>query len=246
MIVDLEQQQVSLAEVQLSDFRSRNLIELVASHVVPGSALDVGCGGGGMVSTLLQRGHTARGIDASEAIISAAQAFLKSRGHDSSCITLTALSELVAAGQQFDNVISMDCLEHQADDRPLFHELVQSVRVGGRLLITVPAMPQLFSERDRIVGHYRRYTRKALLALAEAETLRVDELRYWNIVGAPPTFISGVLLKRPIDESFRYGSVSLPKRVLRSGLSAWFEHVENRMRPPFGMTLFMAATRLGG
>jgi hypothetical protein len=69
-------------------------------------------------------------------------------------------------------------------------------------------------------------------------------VRYWNALGVAPTFISNRVLKRLIDESFRYGKPTLSKRVLRAGLSAWFRFVENPSRPPLGLTLFMSATRL--
>ena len=130
------------------------------------------------------------------------------------------------------------------DDRGMFRNLVQLIRPGGRLLVTVPAVPFLFSERDRIVGHHRRYTPARLRELAKGQPLRIDELRYWNLLGVPPTFLAAHVTKRAVDESFRYGKATLPKRALRSALSLWFDNVENRINPPVGLTLFMAATRI--
>jgi SAM-dependent methyltransferase len=159
-------------------------------------------------------------------------------------VTKTAVQDVIARGDLVDNVISMDCLEHVPDDRGMFQSLVKLVRPGGRVLVTVPAGPWLFSERDRIVGHHRRYTKERLRELTVGQPLQVDELRYWNLLGVPPTFVAAHVTKRAIDESFRYGEPTLRKRLLRSGLSLWFEHVENRIRPPVGLTLFMATTRL--
>lgn len=244
-LADLEEQQTRLADVVLDDFRSRNLIQMVAQHAVPGTALDVGCGSGGMVSWMLDRGHDAKGIDSSDAIIAAAQAFLTKTGRDPARVSKRDLSSVLEAGERFDNIISMDCLEHQADDAPMFAQLVQALRPGGRLLITVPAVPALFSERDRIVGHYRRYTPDRLRSLVQAHPVRLDELRYWNLLGVAPTFVFGKLLGRAIDESFRYGDPTLGQRALRSGLSLWFSNVENQVKPPIGLTLFLCATRLG-
>jgi hypothetical protein len=138
----------------------------------------------------------------------------------------------------------MDCLEHQEDDRAMFAGLLDVLRPGGRLLVTVPAVPGLFSERDRIVGHYRRYTRERLLDLCRSQPLRVDDLRYWNLLGVPPTFLHARVLGRAINEDFRYGHPSLAARVLRRALSLWFSRVENSVRPPIGLTLVLVATRL--
>ncbi len=242
--MDLDQQQVALSEVQLSDFRAVNLRNLVADNAVPGSVLDVGCGGGGMVVWLLKRGMDARGIDGSDPIIAAARAFLERQGCDPQRVTKTSLQELVAAGHQVDNTISMDVLEHVEDDRAMFDGLVKVTRPGGRLLVTVPAMPLLYGPRDKAIGHYRRYTPERLRSLTEGQPLRVDGLRYWNVLGVAPTFVSNRVLRRSIDESFRYGTPTLSKRALRAGLSAWFRYVENPIRPPMGLTLFMSTTRL--
>jgi len=179
-------------------------------------------------------------------IIEAAHQFLRARGCDPGRVRKRAIEELVASGERFDTVISMDCLEHQADDGTMFRNLAELVRPGGRLLVTVPAMPLLFSERDRIVGHHRRYTRGRLRTLVQGAPLRVEELRYWNLLGVPPTFLAAHVTHRAIDESFRYGEPTRRNRALRAGLSLWFEHVENRIRPPIGLTLFMSATRLPG
>jgi SAM-dependent methyltransferase len=244
MFVTLEEQQISLAEVQLTDFRSKNLIALVCKHIVPGGVLDVGCGGGGLVVSLLKRGYDARGVDASETIIAAASAFLERHGFDPGRVSLTPVEDLVARGERVENVISMDCLEHQEDDAVLFDNLVRVTKPGGRLLITVPSVPGLFSERDKAVGHYRRYTPERLRELVRGRPLRLDDLRYWNLLGVPPAWLHAAVLRTQIDESFRYGDPSLPVRALRAGLSLWFEQVENRIRPPLGLTLFMAATRL--
>jgi SAM-dependent methyltransferase len=243
---DLEEQQTALAGVVDTDFRSRSLIALVSKRITGSTVIDVGCGSGGMVAWLAEHGHDAHGIDSSDRIIEAAHQFLRARGCDTGRVRKRAIEELVASGERFDTVISMDCLEHQADDSTMFRGLAELVRPGGRLLITVPAMPLLFSARDRIVGHHRRYTKGRLRMLAQGAPLRVDELRYWNLLGVPPTFLAAHVTKRAIDESFRYGEPTRRVRALRAGLSLWFEQVENRIRPPVGLTLFMSATRLPG
>lgn len=244
MQTELDRQQAALAGVADSDFRARSLNELLSRYLLPGATLDVGCGNGGMLAWLLEKGHDASGIDSSDPVIDAARNLLVTRGCDPSRVKNARIEDLAMAGVLVDNVLSMDCLEHQADDREMFSNLVRVLRPGGRLIVTVPAVPSLFAERDRLVGHYRRYTREQLLALCEREPLRLDDLRYWNLLGVPPTFLYARFGKRAIPEGFRYGSPTLAKRGLRIALSTWFRLVENRLRPPIGLTLILAATRL--
>ena len=243
-VASLEEQQARLSDVHTSDFRSANLWALIGAEVRPGTVLDVGCGAGGMVEWLLSRGHDARGIDSNPNTIGAAKAFLAGRAHDPERVSTRSLDELIIGNTQFDTVISMDCLEHIEDDRTAFRRLVQLVKPGGRLLITVPALPAVFGARDRAIGHYRRYTARTLAALAEGQPIRILRQRYWNLLGVAPTFFSQRVLDRAIDESFRYGEVTRSRRALRAALFQWFHHVENRIRPPLGLTAIMIAERI--
>lgn len=243
---DLETHEIALTEVQLRDFRAANLFRLVSARLVPGGrVLDVGCGASGLVASLLERGVDASGIDASASIIEAAAGFLRARGLDASRVSTEPLSALVAQGATFDSVVSMDCLEHVEDDAAMLRDLVRVLRPGGTLVVTVPALMALYGERDRLQGHFRRYDRPMLRALAAEAPLELLELRYWNLLGVAPTYVSHRLLHRTVDESFRYGAPSLPKRLLRQALFTWFEQVENRFRPPLGMTLLLVARRKG-
>ena len=243
-LTDLEQQQADLAEVQLDDFRSANLFKWVVDRIPAGSrVLDVGCGAGGLVAYLLEAGVDARGIDTSEATVRAARAFLSSRGLDPERISVGMTADLIAAGESVETVVCMDCLEHVEDDQALFDELVALTDGGGTLIVTVPALMSLYGERDERIGHYRRYERAELEALASGAPLDVHELRFWNVLGVVPTYISQKVLGRNVDESFRYGQPSLGKRVMRRVLHTWFRQVENRLTPPIGMSLLFVATR---
>ncbi|MEM7154974.1 MAG: methyltransferase domain-containing protein [Myxococcota bacterium] len=240
----LNDHEAALSAHQLSDFRSLNLFRMVAQHVVPGTVMDVGAGGGGMVAWLLRQGYDARGIDLSPSTAAAAARFLESLELPADRVQAMGLSELIERGETHDNVLSMDCIEHIEDDRTAFHQLVQLTRPGGRIIVTVPALMALYGARDETQGHYRRYERKMLEELAANEPIRIDTLRYWNLLGVAPTFINQRILGRAIDESFRYGKQGLVPRLLRRGLATWFSQVENRIVPPVGLTLLMTATRL--
>ncbi|HAA13351.1 MAG TPA: hypothetical protein DCE41_17335 [Cytophagales bacterium] len=55
-----------------------------------------------------------------------------------------------------------DVLEHIEDDEAFIAEVYRILQPGGRLYLTVPALPWLWSPFDESVGHYRRYLRKGL------------------------------------------------------------------------------------
>lgn len=75
-------------------------------------------------------------------------------------------------------VTLLDVLEHQEDDRGFLHELASKMAPGSHLLLTVPAMPSLWSEWDAALGHYRRYTKEILRASIAGLNFEVEEISY--------------------------------------------------------------------
>ena len=67
---------------------------------------------------------------------------------------------------QFDTVIYIDVLEHIEDDQGELAAAVALLRPGGRIIVLSPAHQALFTPFDAAIGHYRRYDRKMIRALA--------------------------------------------------------------------------------
>lgn len=104
----------------------------------------------------------------------------------------------------FDAVICINSLEHFADDRGVIRRLSSMLAVGGRLCIYVPARPELFSEWDRSVGHYRRYTKSSLGAIIANSNLTIRYMCYTDLLGGLGWYVSGRLGVTPAkqDASF--------------------------------------------
>ena len=74
----------------------------------------------------------------------------------------------------FDLLLLMDVLEHVDDDRSFLGTLVEeNLQPGARVLISVPAWQQLFSEHDVALKHFRRYHPRACADLIEASGLTI-------------------------------------------------------------------------
>jgi SAM-dependent methyltransferase len=134
--------------------------------------LDAGCGSGRTLDDLARLGD-AYGVDLSPAAASAAH----DRGHKT---YVAAVEELPFADATFDLVTCLDVIEHTPDDEITLAELLRVTRPGGRLLVTVPAYPALWSSHDEANQHYRRYTRGSLLSAAVAAGWRLQRDSYFN------------------------------------------------------------------
>lgn len=83
---------------------------------------------------------------------------------------------------EFDAILYIDVLEHIEDDREEMKQAVAHLKPGGTLIVLSPAHQFLFSPFDRAIGHYRRYSRESLQAVAP-EGLDTEELTYLDSVG---------------------------------------------------------------
>ncbi len=96
--------------------------------------------------------------------------------------------------------LMMDVLEHVADDADLLRETAAKMQAGSRILVTVPAMPWMWSNHDVFLEHYRRYTIGSLDRVIEAAGLKRISICYYF----------GLTL--PIAAGVRLGRRALPWR----------------------------------
>jgi hypothetical protein len=66
----------------------------------------------------------------------------------------------------FDLVLALDVLEHVDDDESFLAGTLVPL-LTGTLVVSVPAMPRLFSDHDRRLEHRRRYRRRDLLEMLD-------------------------------------------------------------------------------
>ena len=82
----------------------------------------------------------------------------------------------------FNAVLYMDVLEHIKDDAAELARAADRLRPGGSLIVLAPALPWLYTPFDKAIGHYRRYTRKSLRAIAPP-SVREEKCAYLDSVG---------------------------------------------------------------
>jgi SAM-dependent methyltransferase len=154
----------------------------------PCRILDAGCGSGRTLDELAGYGE-ARGVDLSPAAVEATRA----RGHDAQ---LAAVEDLPFPDASFDLVTCLDVIEHTPDDRRTLSELRRVTRPGGVLVVTVPAHPALWSAHDVANLHYRRYTRRALIAAAVEADWGVARETYFNAALLAPAAVVRLVRRR--------------------------------------------------
>lgn len=202
--------------------------------------LELGCGSGGNFPILAGRGQL-YAIDQDESALrfAASRRLAKlARGALPGQIPFT--------GGRFDLVVMTDVLEHLDDDAGSLCAVRCSLKPGGHLLMTVPALSWLWSEHDATHHHRRRYRATDLRRLLGDTGFAIDFLSYYNFLLFP--VIAGVRLLQRFRPAARNGNarhdLTTPSLYLNSLLFHTFScerFVLDRFRLPFGVSLIALA-----
>jgi hypothetical protein len=68
----------------------------------------------------------------------------------------------LSADEIFDTILYIDVLEHIAKDFDEMRTALGHLSPKGKIIVLAPAHPRLYTDFDRELGHYRRYTRRSL------------------------------------------------------------------------------------
>lgn len=199
-------------------------------HLRPDATIvEIGCGTGSNLSFLSRFGRLT-GIEPDEV----ARTFAKARSQVP-VIEGRLPDGLPINDQSAEMIVMLDVLEHIDDDLGALRAIGQKLKPGGRLLLTVPALPSLWSAHDLEHHHKRRYTDQTLRAVLIESGLELERISYFNTLllpliaavrgiksltgnstpdtGLPATWLNKVLEAVFSLERFMIGRVPLPLGV---------------------------------
>lgn len=143
--------------------RNQLIASLVRRHAPGRKILDVGCGRGIVVDALRRRGIDAWGCEPIDTppITAAVAPYLE-----------TARVAEAGCRRGAGCALILDVLEHLPEPRLLLAEVLDAAAELERVIVTVPARRELWSEWDEAFGHHRRYRRGELVELLDSAGLR--------------------------------------------------------------------------
>jgi SAM-dependent methyltransferase len=136
----------------------------------------------------------------------------------------------------FDTVVCANVLEHIEDDRAALRSMRELLVPGGRVVLIVPALRQLYGAIDQAIGHHRRYSRREIEEKLREAGLAVEHVSYFNTLGVPGWFLNSVVLRRRSVPGFQARLNDRLTPLLR---------LERRLRAPIGMSLLAVGSASG-
>jgi SAM-dependent methyltransferase len=216
--------------------RSRIIAELIDAWNLAGrdgEILDIGCGPGGPLLRRLGRKYPVEGLEPEASAV----AFAQQQGL--TCVQQGTLESFSQGNRRKDLALLLDVLEHVEDDTRMLQMTQRILKGKGHVLVTVPALPWLWSGHDRLAHHYRRYALRQLKTKLETAGLVCERISYFNTLLFPMA-----ALKKMADR-FRRGSAvhgyyDTPGAALNSALEAIFAWEARWLKNhtfPFGVSL---------
>jgi 2-polyprenyl-3-methyl-5-hydroxy-6-metoxy-1,4-benzoquinol methylase len=197
---------------------------------IGGRLLEVGCGQGNITVNLLDREYVC-GVDMnSEYLHFAKDRFREMKNFEGVQVDITdpnSIKEL--RSRHFSTVIAVNVVEHIKDDVSAVRAMREIIQDEGTVILLVPAFDLLMSPYDRMVGHYRRYTKATLEKTMSEAGFVVEKVFYFNMIGAFGWWLNYVLLKRTIPGT---GAVALLERLVPLQ-----RKIESIISPPFGISV---------
>ena len=220
--------------------RRRIVASLIARFVaLPAKArvLEAGCGYGGNLAMLEELGNV--------------QAF--EVNDDARTHAASVLRRPVAYGMlpdaigfendRFDLIAMLDVLEHISDDVASLRTLGERLAPGGSLLLTVPAVPWLWSDHDVLHQHKRRYTRAVLAERLHEAGFQIAGIGYFNSLLFPLALAQRLMARLVGGGGTDHAAPSEPLNAILTGIFSFEARLLGRIPFPIGLSLFAVARK---
>ena len=197
--------------------RRQIIREVMRRHLPPRSdrrLLDVGSGTGGMFPMLSEFGT----VEGAESSPDARQRSL--RRFSQFAVHACELPRGLPEGR-WDVVTTFDVLEHLDEPVETLRAMRDRMSPDGCVVVTVPAMPQLWSHHDVLNEHRRRYTQSLLIEHLKAAGLETRFASHYNSLLLPAVAASR-LVANLFNIKGTGDDIQEPPRLINAALKRLF------------------------
>lgn len=234
-----------LADIEAQNwwFRSRNRILLWLLRNKVGrfdDMLEVGCGTGYVLESIHKAFPKARisGAEYHEEGLT----FARARIPDANFRQLDVIQMTDVA--TYDVIGAFDVIEHIDDDQTSLNNLARALRPGGKMLISVPQHPWLWSVTDEAACHVRRYTSDELIDKIQRAGLKVEYKTSFVSFLVPLMYLSRLRSKQlAADPMSELKNGRLTTWLLEAVMAVELALIKLGVRPNVGGSLLVLASK---
>ena len=202
---------------------------MAARHLGP-RVLEIGCGLGNFTQHLLDR-ELVVGIDVEpECIENRNRRFAARPNLIGICMDVLSPDFTDLRRHEPTGIACLNVLEHVRDDALAVARMHTVLPAGGTVVLIVPAFDALYGPIDKLLGHYRRYSKRSLRETAQAAGFQIKVLRYINSIGFFGWWVNARILKRTEQSE---AQIKVFDRLVPA-----LSRVESWMEPPIGQSIF--------
>ncbi|MBI5530068.1 MAG: class I SAM-dependent methyltransferase [Candidatus Doudnabacteria bacterium] len=217
----------------------RKIIEQVLKSSIPTKvdlALDIGSGTGLNSLIIKQFAHRVEGLEMSAEAIRLSALRAPELKVENGSFPETKLTK------NYDLVTLFDVLEHIKDDEESLKQIKTALKPGGLVVLSVPAYPWLWSEHDKVLHHFRRYTKADLKNLVnKVGGYNIEYVSYFNT-----TLFFPILAFRWLRNLFHFNDHKTDDFLVPKTLNKFLEKIFlfdrvllKRNICPFGISLIL-------
>jgi 2-polyprenyl-3-methyl-5-hydroxy-6-metoxy-1,4-benzoquinol methylase len=129
------------------------------SAPIPAKVLDFGCGPGVIATAVSRQGYDVLGTDGSVGMVERSNSAATAADLDNLRFELVSATTAKFPTEHFDVIICSSVIEYLSEDMAVLSHLVDSLKFGGSLLVSVPNARSLIGIAERSVRCLRRFCR---------------------------------------------------------------------------------------
>jgi len=228
-------------------FKHRNkvILSLLKHYPAEGPLIDVG-GGNGYQAVQIQKLHHLTVM-----VEPGIHGCLRATQRGVRRIVRSTLEALHLRSETLGALCFFDVLEHLETPCTILEEANRVLSNHGRIFITVPALPMLWSDEDIYASHQRRYTVVSLRNELRKVGFQPEYLTYFFSPLLVPVFLFRCLpyrlglRKRETMEKKDHHSTGVFSQILEWGLNKELVLIQKKKKLLFGSSLLCVASKIG-
>jgi len=204
----------ALESVSFAKNYNNYIFKLISKHIQGDEVLDFGAGYGNFCSYLKNNNKNVTAIEVNTEAIDRLNE-----------LSITNYKKIEKTGKKFKNIVSLNVLEHIDDDKKVFNGLVDSLELGGKIILYLPASMIIWTKLDELVQHRRRYSKKLIFNLVSLDKVEIEQIYWVDFVGWATLLISRLIR---LDLEFNKDKIIFYDRFLFKPfkyLDLFFRHI---------------------